>query len=208
MKKVTIFTLAFIVFLGGALYSCNGFEDLNMEQQPVELTEEAQQLKELYQTEMLKMSEMMESRTASEMTEEEALRMLSTFTEPTIKMLNSYGLTEKEWEKFGDIKKPTFVLAGMLFLAVVDSNNTEKSFSYLKSRATEDENDETCYSEFQAFECLKDATGIDDFGDLIAKGCLTRTILLWACESVVGLGVGAVTVAYVTWKFSRCMGWI
>lgn len=123
-------------------------------------------------------------------------------------MLNSYGLTEKEWEKFGDIKKPTFVLAGMLFLAVVDSNNTEKSFSYLKSRATEDENDETCYSEFQAFECLKDATGIDDFGDLIAKGCLTRTILLWACESVVGLGVGAVTVAYVTWKFSRCMGWI
>lgn len=212
MKKVTIFVLAVIAFLGGALYSCNGFEDQDVELQSTELTEEAQQLKELYQVEMLKISELRESRSASEMTEEDIKTFFATFAEPTVRMMKSYGFTDKDWKEFDSTSNPAFIVSGMLFLAVLDNSTNSQSFPLLKSRAIEESND-SCV----AWEQLKPCLSISALGttaleilekEFFSLKCITKNIF-W---TVVKKAALSVTVLSILLEFgeaiAECAGWI
>ena len=208
MKKITLFTIMVVLLLSGAIYSCNGFEDFDFNESTA-LTDEAQTLKELYQAEIPKLGELIETRAESSLTDEENRRFLTSFSSQTVSMLKSYGFTEKDWEEFESTQDPAFILSGMLFLAVMDTNNEEVSFSFLKTRAMEEgEEDDSCYDPYKAIDCLRFATGIDDWLDLMSMGCLTQTLLLTACKSTAGAIVGAAALAYVMWEFSQCMGWI
>ena len=208
MKKITLFTIMVVLLLSGAIYSCNGFEDFDFNESPA-LTDEAQALKELYQAEIPKLGELIETRAGSSLTDEENRNFLASFSSQTVSMLKSYGFTEKDWGEFESIQDPAFILSGMLFLAVMDTNNEEVSFSFLKTRAMEEgEEDDSCYNPYKALDCLRSATGIDNWLDLMSMGCLTKELLLTACKSTAGAIVGAAALAYVMWEFSQCMGWI
>lgn len=212
MRKVTIFALALIVFLGGALYSCNGFEDQDLELQSTELTEEAQQLKELYQTELLKMSELKESRAESEMTEEEIKTFFVTLAEPTVRMMKSYGFTDKDWEEFDSTSNPAFIVSGMLFLAVVDNSTNSQSFPLLKSRAIEESND-SCVTWEQLKACLSITALGTTAWEILEKEffnlkCITKNIF-W---TVVKKAALSITVLSILFEFgeaiAECAGWI
>ena len=208
MKKITLFTIMVVLLLSGAIYSCNGFEDFDFNESTA-LTDEAQTLKELYQAEIPKLGELIETRAGSSLTDEENRNFLASFSSQTVSMLKSYGFTEKDWGEFESIQDPAFILSGMLFLAVMDTNNEEVSFSFLKTRAMEEgEEDDSCYNPYKALDCLRSATGIDNWLDLMSMGCLTKELLLTACKSTAGAIVGAAALAYVMWEFSQCMGWI
>ena len=208
MKKITFFTIMVVLLLSGAIYSCNGFEDFDFNESTA-LTDEAQALKELYQAEIPKLGELIETRAGSSLTDEENRNFLASFSSQTVSMLKSYGFTEKDWGEFESIQDPAFILSGMLFLAVMDTNNEEVSFSFLKTRAMEEgEEDDSCYNPYKALDCLRSATGIDNWLDLMSMGCLTKELLLTACKSTAGAIVGAAALAYVMWEFSQCMGWI
>ena len=208
MKKITLFTIMVVLLLSGAIYSCNGFEDFDFNESTA-LTDEAQTLKELYQAEIPKLGELIETRAGSSLTDEENRNFLASFSSQTVSMLKSYGFTEKDWGEFESMQDPAFILSGMLFLAVMDTNNEEVSFSFLKTRAMEEgEEDDSCYNPYKALDCLRSATGIDNWLDLMSMGCLTKELLLTACKSTAGAIVGAAALAYVMWEFSQCMGWI
>lgn len=208
MKKITLFTIMVVLLLSGAIYSCNGFEDFDFNESTA-LTDEAQALKELYQAEIPKLGELIETRAGSSLTDEENRNFLASFSSQTVSMLKSYGFTEKDWGEFESMQDPAFILSGMLFLAVMDTNNEEVSFSFLKTRAMEEgEEDDSCYNPYKALDCLRSATGIDNWLDLMSMGCLTKELLLTACKSTAGAIVGAAALAYVMWEFSQYMGWI
>jgi len=208
MKKITLFTIMVVLLLSGAIYSCNGFEDFDFNESTA-LTDEAQALKELYQAEIPKLGELIETRAGSSLTDEENRNFLASFSSQTVSMLKSYGFTEKDWGEFESIQDPAFILSGMLFLAVMDTNNEDVSFSFLKTRAMEEgEEDDSCYNPYKALDCLRSATGIDNWLNLMSMGCLTKELLLAACKSTAGAIVGAAALAYVMWEFSQCMGWI
>lgn len=82
MKKITFFTIMVVLLLSGAIYSCNGFEDFDFNESTA-LTDEAQALKELYQAEIPKLGELIETRAGSGLTEEEAETFLASFSTQT-----------------------------------------------------------------------------------------------------------------------------
>ena len=211
MRKVTIFALVLIVFLGGALYSCNGFEDQDLELQSTELTEEAQQLKELYQTEMLKMSELMESRTNTNIPESESQQLIKALAEPTVKMLKSYGFTDKDWKEFKGTEDPQFICLGLMFLAVADSNTKTQSFSLIKSRSLENGNEGDCWTFDNIKECIVKSIAPDDLVDLaelagLLSGCMAKEVVFTTLKQFLKKCLPpTVGLTVIIMEFAKCM---
>lgn len=214
MKKVTIYVLPLIIFLSGVFYSCNGFEDQDLEIQPTGLTEEAQQLKELYQTEFLKISELKESRSISEMTEDEIKEFFATFSEPTVRMLRSYGFTDKDWKEFEDTSNPAFIVSGMLFLAAFDSSTDVKFFPFVKSRTVENnEGSDTCATLERIALCLGSAALGKEImtilsGEFIGITCITKA-LFWATvkKVITNINLWFYLISFSV-EFALCVGWV
>ena len=183
-----------------------------MELQSTGLTKEAQQLKELYQEEIAKLSSLTDSRTERNLTEDEARDFLRTFSSQTVNMLKSYGFTEKDWAKFEGPEDPRFIFMGFLFLAVADSNTGTQSFSFVKSRAMEDGDNGSCWNFENVKDCLLYAVGADvifDVYDLLkgAGECLSKKTVKEAIETIAKKYVGSVvSVAWAIYDFSTCMG--
>lgn len=212
MKKVTLLSIMFVLLLIGTIYSCTGFEEPDFNKSTA-LTSDAQALKELYQAEIPKFGELIETRTECNLTQEEANIFLSSFSTQTVKMLKSYGFTEKDWEEFESIQDPAFILSGMLFLAVMDTNNEDVSFSLLKTRATEESDDDTCFSWEQLGNCLATAALGDNIvkaikQELIGVTCVTKTIFWSVVKRVIKNFGLVISIASFVYEFSYCIGWL
>ena len=66
-------------------------------------------LKELYQAEIPKLGELIETRAGSSLTDEENRNFLASFSSQTVSMLKSYGFTEKDWGEFESMQDPALV---------------------------------------------------------------------------------------------------
>lgn len=209
MKKITFFTIMVVLLLSGAIYSCNGFEDFDFNESTA-LTDEAQALKELYQAEIPKLGELIETRAGSSLTDEENRNFLASFSSQTVSMLKSYGFTEKDWGEFESMQDPAFILSGMLFLAVMDTNNEEVSFSFLKTRAIEEgEEDESCLSLDRVMSCVGTALGFTEIYNLLAGyQCITAKIAIQITSTVAKRTLGVLAAADFIYSFSVCIGWL
>lgn len=210
MKKITFFTIMVVLLLSGAIYSCNGFEDFDFNESTA-LTDEAQALKELYQAEIPKLGELIETRAGSGLTEEEAETFLASFSTQTVSMLKSYGFTEKDWEEFNGIQDPRFICLGFFFLAVADSNTDNQSFTFIKSRSPEHGEEENCWTVDNIKDCLIEAVGIDgiiDLGELsgLFMGCMGKEIVFTTLKQFLRKTLPpAISLTIIIMEFAQCM---
>lgn len=211
MKKVTIYVLPLIIFLSGVFYSCNGFEDQDLEVQPTGLTEEAQQLKELYQTEFLKISELKESRSANDILDKEVQQMLLEVAEPTVRMFKSYGFTDEDWKEYEGIQDLRFIYSGMLFLAVADRNTSFQSFPFMKSRSVENNSQKDCWTFDDVIDCIIKSIELDDLSDLselagLLYGCMAKDMAYKTIKQFLKKFLPpTVSLGIIIIKFAICM---
>lgn len=100
-----------------------------------ELTQKIQNVKDVLTDELPKIcgfSEKQLSRSDSvngelkmaAISESEAKKILASLAVPIVGMLNAQGFSEKDWAEFEDTSDPAFILAGILYLGMLDACRT------------------------------------------------------------------------------------
>lgn len=223
MKKVFILIVVTVVFV--VIYSCNKLssdDDIEIVVDNVDIPAETstlknsiKELKSVLSVELPKIYEVSEktlargdmNKTALEiqdLSESEAKEVLSTLSKPIVKMLKAQGFTENDWAEFEDTNDPAFILAGILYLGMYESNSENVAVPLMKS---DDEN--SCWDLDRIVACAGVALGIDAVINAFKGiGCITQSLALATlktlAKSVVGIAGAVILIA----QFSECMGWI
>lgn len=189
MKKRTIIFVLVSLCIGGLFYSCTNFDafsdfdDLQFNAKS-SLTFDAQLLKKQYQQEMPMLHNLVESGAINKMSEDEIKEQFSALSVHTVSMLKSYGFNEKDWAEFENVNDPRFVLAGMLFLSVMEENDVKAIAPVRTKSITTEGDDEGCLlaSLERIYSCVTAASALSTILDGVKDGlkgvlCVTRKVL-------------------------------
>lgn len=140
--------------------------------------------------------------TESHNNEEQIRQELAALSTSIISMLKSHGFTEKDWEEFEGADDPAFILSGIVFLGMLESN--ANSISTIKTRSES----ESCFDPYQVLDCILQATGVTAAMDAILGKCVTKAIAYGLCKAAIKKVVGPIAVAIALGDFAHCMGWL
>lgn len=117
-------------------------------------------------------------------------------------MLKSHGFTDKDWEEFEGTDDPAFILSGIVFLGMLESN--ANSISAVKTRTES----ESCFDPYKVLDCILQATGVTTVMDAFLGKCVTKAIAYGLCKETLKKVVGPIAVAIALGDFAHCMGWL
>ncbi len=144
----------------------------------------------------------------------EARRLCSSLAAPLVNMLKSHGFTDADWTEFESQGDPSFILAGIIYLALFENNVMNNviplSRALSEGGGGDDDDDDECWDIARVASCAATALGIKDVVSYF-KGipCITKNIAFSVIKTIVPkvLG-GALSAIIVIANFSVCMGWI
>ena len=138
----------------------------------------------------------------SNINEEQIKQELAALSTPIVNMLKSHGFTDKDWEEFEGTDDPAFILSGIVFLGMLESN--ANSISAVKTRTES----ESCFDPYKVLDCILQATGVTTVMDAFLGKCVTKAIAYGLCKEALKKVVGPIAVAIALGDFAHCMGWL
>lgn len=216
MKKRTIIFVLVSLCIGGLFYSCTNFDafsdfdDLQFNAKS-SLTFDAQLLKKQYQQEMPMLHNLVESGAINKMSEDEIKEQFSALSVHTVSMLKSYGFNEKDWAEFEDVNDPRFVLAGMLFLSVMEENDVKAIAPVRTKSITTEGDDEGCliitFDQIKA--CIQAVVTINSVVDDVSNSlknvlCVTKKIFFAALKKAL-VAVSVIDAGVLVYRVAVCL---
>lgn len=205
MRK--FFFIAVLAIVSSIFFQgCNSesfLEEQTVKMSTKKLGEEEVALKELLINTLPKIETLTKTSTRSVVNEEQIEQTLSSLSVPVVNMLKSHGFTEKDWAEFEGTDDPAFILSGIVFLGMLESNSN--STHSIKTRS---ESDDSCFDPYKVLDCVLQATGVATVIDAFLGNCITKYIAYEICKQALKKVAGPIAVAIALGDFAHCMGWL
>lgn len=202
------FFIAVLAIISSIVFHACNSENFSEEQtkelskSSTKLGEKEVALKEQLISILPKIGTLTSTSTRSMADEEQIKQTLSSLSVPIVNMLKSHGFTEKDWDEFEGTDDPTFILSGIVFLGMLESNSN--SIHTIKTRT---ESEDACFDPYQVLDCVLQATGVATVIDAFLGNCITKLIAYEICKQALKKVIGPIAVAIALGDFAHCMGW-